>query len=170
MDISIGKAHLHTSHKHFFFFLRKFTVKLSSWTETPCDNILLTMPDLIFTFCLPASQKPSHGSLRCMCPCLCVRVCVSVWEALDIKVNFNKVWRLAGGIGETCQAQTLSLCVPSHPVFTSSGQLAAFSVCRTSWQFHIFHYEFYMNINNQKSLEFMTVTVKLLMLTVYGKC
>lgn len=105
----------------------------------------------------------------CAQACMSVSVCVSVWEALDIKVNFNKVWRLAGGIGETCQAQTLSLCVPSHPVFTSSGQLAAFSVCWTSWQSHIFHYEFYMNINNPKSLEYMTVTVKL-MLTVYGKC
>lgn len=80
------------------------------------------------------------------------RVCAPVYEALDIKANFNKVWRQAGGTGETCQAQTLSLCVQSHPVFTSSGQLAACSVCWTAWQSHIFHHEFYMNINNLKKI------------------
>lgn len=80
------------------------------------------------------------------------RVCARVYEALDIKANFNKVWRQAGGTGETCQAQTLSLCVQSHPVFTSSGQLAACSVCWTAWQSHIFHHEFYMNINNLKKI------------------
>lgn len=121
------------------FFLRKFTVKPPSWTETPCDNILLTMPDLIFPFCLPATQKntPWKSQVRAPMPArMCA--CVSVWEALDIKVNFNKVRRLAGGMGETCQAQMLSLCVPSHPVFTSSGQLAAFSFYWTGWQSHIF--------------------------------
>ncbi len=140
MDISNGKVHLHSLLVH----------TSNSFLESLLSNCRHELKPLVTIFCWqcltsfslsvsqPHKNHPMNVSGACAHACMSVSVCVSVWEALDIKVNFNKVWRLASGIGETCQAQTLSLCVPSHPVFTSSGQLAAFSVCWTSWQSHIF--------------------------------
>lgn len=165
MDILNCKGHLHILHTSIFSGKVYCQTLVMNWNPLwpySADNAWLN-----FHFLSPSLTKtiPWKSQMR---PQVCVCTCVSVWEALDIKVNFNKVWRLAGGMGETCQAQMLSLCVPSHPVFTSSGQLAAFSVYWTSWQSHIFTMSSIWII--KKSLQPMTVTVKQLKLTVYGKC
>lgn len=149
------EAHLHTSHVESIFskkvYCQTLPVNRNPLWQYSADNAWLN-----FHFLSP-SLTYNHPMHMCLSR---ARVCVPVYEALDIKANFNKVWRQAGGTGETCQAQTLSLRVQSHPVFTSSGQLAACSVCWAAWQSHIFHHEFYMNINNLKKI--MAVTEKLL--------
>lgn len=165
MDILNSKVHLHILHTSIFsrkVYCQTLVMNWNPLWQYSADNAWLN-----FHFLSPSLTKtiPWKSQVRAR---VCVRM--SVWEALDIKVNFNKVWWLAGGMGETCQAQMLSLCVPSHPVFTSSGQLAAFSVYWTSWQSNIFTMSSIWTLIIKKSLESMTVTVKRFTLTVYGKC